>query len=83
VAAYPSCGLPRAQIATNVFGFGLGEFIHAPNERLSVKQLEAGQKAWVEMLYELANEQSLVLGRGAGGGSRATATTAGGVKDEL
>jgi hypothetical protein len=40
-----------------VFAFGLGEFTHAPNERLALRQFNLGQRAWVEMLYELGNQK--------------------------
>lgn len=40
-------------IDTTVFAFGLGEFIHAPNERLMVSMYERGHRSWVNLLSEL------------------------------
>jgi hypothetical protein len=38
---------------TTGFGFGLGDHIHAPNERTPVSQYHIGRTAYVEMLAEL------------------------------
>jgi hypothetical protein len=38
---------------TTGFGFGLGDHIHAPNERTPVSQYHTGRTAYVEMLAEL------------------------------
>lgn len=40
-------------INTTGFGFGLGDHIHAPNERMPVSQYHIGRVAWIEMLAEL------------------------------
>ena len=43
-------------IPTTVFGWGLGEKIHAPNERVLASMLEKGRVAWVMLLMRLAGE---------------------------
>lgn len=40
-------------VNTTGFGFGLGDHIHAPNERMPVSQYHIGRVAWIEMLAEL------------------------------
>lgn len=50
-------------IPTTKFGWGLGEGVHAPNERLSVAMYTKGSAAWAQLLYE--------LGTGAGAGVHA------------
>lgn len=42
-------------VHTTGFGFGLGDHIHAPNERTPVAQYHIGRTAYVEMLAELGN----------------------------
>jgi hypothetical protein len=42
-------------VDTTGFGFGLGDHIHAPNERTPVAQYHIGRTAYVEMLAELGN----------------------------
>eukprot|EP00798_Chlamydomonas_sp_ICE-L_P026155 gene26155-11879_t len=44
----PILGLP-----VTAFGWGLGDHIHAPNERLSEVMYAAGHKAWAMLLTEL------------------------------
>lgn len=43
-------------VNTTGFGFGLGDHIHAPNERTPVKQYHVGRIAFVEMLSELGQQ---------------------------
>lgn len=38
---------------TTVFAWGLGENIHAPNERLSLSMFSKGREAWARLLWEL------------------------------
>ncbi len=42
-------------VDTTGFGFGLGDHIHAPNERTPVAQYHVGRTAFVEMLAELGD----------------------------
>jgi hypothetical protein len=49
------CSAP--QINSTVFALGLGEFIHAANERQALRQFNLGQLAWVEMMYELGEQK--------------------------
>ncbi|MEW5297696.1 MAG: hypothetical protein WDW36_000883 [Sanguina aurantia] len=39
------------------FGFGLGDRIHAPNERVLVSMLEKGRRAWAQLLLTLPSAQ--------------------------
>eukprot|EP00879_Flechtneria_rotunda_P000736 GHRR01000856.1.p1 GENE.GHRR01000856.1~~GHRR01000856.1.p1 ORF type:complete len:497 (+),score=111.37 GHRR01000856.1:1888-3378(+) len=41
---------------STIFGFGLGEKIHAPNERLLIKMYHMGRTAWVELLALLGEQ---------------------------
>jgi acetylornithine deacetylase/succinyl-diaminopimelate desuccinylase-like protein len=47
-------------IPTTVFGWGLGDKIHAPNERVLVSMLEKGRRAWVMLLLRLAGEDAVI-----------------------
>ena len=40
-------------VPSTVFAFGLGERIHAPNERLKLAMFDLGSEAYVRMLAEL------------------------------
>lgn len=43
-------------VPTTGFGFGLGDHIHAPNERTPVQQYHVGRVAWVRMLAVLGHK---------------------------
>ena len=43
-------------VPATVFGFGLGDHIHAPNERLNVDMYHLGREAWVRVLQQVADE---------------------------
>jgi acetylornithine deacetylase/succinyl-diaminopimelate desuccinylase-like protein len=43
-------------VPTTVFGFGLGDHIHAPNERYNVDMYHLGREAWVRVLHQVAEE---------------------------
>ena len=60
---------------TTVFGWGLGERIHAPNERLLASMYAKGRVAWGLLLLSLGNQ--------AGDGAQLRATEEGLGKDEL
>ena len=38
---------------TTVFGWGLGDSIHAPNERLLASMYDKGRQAWARLLLQL------------------------------
>lgn len=57
-------------VDTTGFGFGLGDHIHAPNERTPVGQYHIGRSAYVEMLAELGQSWPADAIRAAGGGSK-------------
>lgn len=57
-------------VDTTGFGFGLGDHIHAPNERTPVGQYHIGRSAYVEMLAELGQSWPADAIRAAGGSKK-------------
>lgn len=51
-------------IDSTVFAFGLGERIHAPNERLLAAMFHTGRLAWVRLLDALADSAAGKAGAG-------------------
>ncbi|KAF8071270.1 AZG1 [Scenedesmus sp. PABB004] len=68
-------------VDSTVFAFGLGDHIHAPNERLLASMFHTGRAAWVRYLAALGHDlgPALRAARATGGGDRGGA----GSKDEL
>lgn len=65
-------------VPSTVFAFGLGERIHAPNERLKLAMFDLGSEAYVRMLAELGRGGKAAFaardgGGKAGGGGEAAA----------
>lgn len=55
---------------TTGFGFGLGDHIHAPNERTPVSQYHIGRTAYVEMLAELGQSWPAEAVKAKSGGKK-------------
>jgi acetylornithine deacetylase/succinyl-diaminopimelate desuccinylase-like protein len=70
-------------LSTTGFGFGLGDHIHAPNERTPVRQYHTGRVAWLEMLALIGRALPPGGGRGGGGGAAAAAAGSSGSTAEL
>jgi acetylornithine deacetylase/succinyl-diaminopimelate desuccinylase-like protein len=61
-------------VESSIFAFGLGDHIHAPNERLLESFYHLGREAWVQLLQQLGDSSMKASGSDAGHG---------GGKDEL
>eukprot|EP00775_Hariotina_reticulata_P002607 gene2606-2909_t len=53
-------------VESSIFAFGLGDHIHAPNERLLESFYHLGREAWVQLLQQLGESRMKASGSDAG-----------------